>query len=73
MLCRYRFDPSHVISPVDVEIQTYLMYGEKSIRILARVLWDKLKIEEAMWEPQEAMRKQHPNFFTSKIFVDENP
>ncbi|KAA3477006.1 DNA/RNA polymerase superfamily protein [Gossypium australe] len=36
MLCQYRFDPSHVISPIDAEIQADLMYSEKPIRILAR-------------------------------------
>ncbi|KAA3487682.1 DNA/RNA polymerases superfamily protein [Gossypium australe] len=55
MLCRYRSDPSHVISP------TNFLYNEESIRILARemkelrnkcialvkVLWHKHGIEEA--------------------------
>ncbi|KAA3483669.1 DNA/RNA polymerases superfamily protein [Gossypium australe] len=80
-------DPSHVISPVDVEIQANLTYSEEPIKILAReikelrnkcialmkVLWHKHGIEEATWEPEEALRKQYPNLFTSKIFTDENP
>ncbi|KAA3461452.1 receptor-like protein kinase [Gossypium australe] len=31
MLRRYRFDPSHVISPVDVEIQLDMLYSEEPI------------------------------------------
>ncbi|KAA3486556.1 DNA/RNA polymerase superfamily protein [Gossypium australe] len=61
-------DPSHVISPVDVEMQTDLTYSEEPIKIsaceikelrnkhiaLVKVLWHKHGIEEATWE---AMRK----------------
>ncbi|KAA3461980.1 receptor-like protein kinase [Gossypium australe] len=79
-------DSSHVISPVNVEIQADLMYNEEPIRILAceikelrnkcialvKVLWDKHGIEEATWEPEKAMQKQYPNLFTSRIFRDEN-
>ena len=36
MLCRYRSDPSHVISSSEIEIQPDLTYEEKPIRILAR-------------------------------------
>ncbi|KAA3480843.1 Retrotransposable element Tf2 [Gossypium australe] len=36
MLRRYRSDPSHVISPTEVEIQSGLSYSEEHIRILAR-------------------------------------
>ncbi|KAA3473789.1 receptor-like protein kinase [Gossypium australe] len=71
MLCRYRSDLSHVISPVEVEIQPDLTYNEEPIRILAReikelrnkrialvkVLWNRHGIEEATWEPEEAMQK----------------
>ncbi|KAG8481477.1 hypothetical protein CXB51_026210 [Gossypium anomalum] len=86
MLRRCRFDPSHVISPTEVEIQSDLSYSEEPIRILARdikelknkrialvkVLWHQHWVEEAMWEPEDAMRKQYPNLFTGKIFGDEN-
>ncbi|KAG8503420.1 hypothetical protein CXB51_001332 [Gossypium anomalum] len=87
MLRQYRLDPSHVISPADVEIQSDLSYSEESIRILAqemkelrnkrialmKVPWHKYGIEEATWEIEEAMWKQYPNLFTGKIFEDENP
>ncbi|KAA3469324.1 DNA/RNA polymerase superfamily protein [Gossypium australe] len=36
MLRRYRSDPSHVITPTEVEIQSDLSYSEEPIRILAR-------------------------------------
>ncbi|KAA3439023.1 reverse transcriptase [Gossypium australe] len=78
MLRRYRSDPSHVISPTEVEIQPDMTYSEEPFKILARetkelrnkkinlvkVLWQKHGIEEATWEPEEAMRKQYPNLFT---------
>ena len=64
-----------------------MTYSEEPVKILARetkelrnkkinlvkVLWQKHEIEEATWEPDEAMRKQYPNLFTGKIFEDENP
>ncbi|KAA3460874.1 reverse transcriptase [Gossypium australe] len=40
---------------------------------LVKILWKKHGIEEATWEPEEAMRKQYTNLFTGKIFEDENP
>ncbi|KAA3477301.1 Integrase, catalytic core [Gossypium australe] len=36
MLQRYRSDPSHVLSPNEIELQLDLMYNEESIKILAR-------------------------------------
>ncbi|KAG8503648.1 hypothetical protein CXB51_001631 [Gossypium anomalum] len=87
MLRRYRSDPSHVISQPEVEIQPDMTYGEEPVKILARevkqlrnksivlvkVLWNRHGVDEATWEPEEAMRKQYPNLFTGKIFGDENP
>ncbi|NAW06108.1 hypothetical protein FGF99_24615 [Salmonella sp. gx-f8] len=87
MLRRYHSNPSHVISPTEVEIQPDMMYGEEPIKILARevkqlrnksialvkVLWHRHGIEEATWEPEEIMRNQYPHLFTGKIFEDENP
>ncbi|KAA3473391.1 receptor-like protein kinase [Gossypium australe] len=64
-----------------------MMYKEEPIRILAREIkelrnkhivlvkafWKRHGVEEATWEPEEAMRKQYPNLFTGKIFGEENP
>ncbi|KAG8483030.1 hypothetical protein CXB51_021959 [Gossypium anomalum] len=86
MLRRYRSDPSHIINPSEVEIQSDLSYEEEPIRILARevkelrnkkvplvkVLWLKHGIEEATWEPENSMKERYPNLFTGKIFGDEN-
>ncbi|KAG8485758.1 hypothetical protein CXB51_019146 [Gossypium anomalum] len=86
MLRRYRSDPSHIISPSEIEIQCDLSYEEEPIRILAhevkelrnkkvplvKVLWLKHGIEEATWETENSMKERYPNLFTGKIFGDEN-
>ena len=86
MLRRYRSDPSHLISPSEVEIQADMSYEEEPMRILARevkelrnkrvplvkVLWLKHGIEEATWETESSMKERYPNLFTGKIFGDEN-
>ncbi|KAK5784835.1 hypothetical protein PVK06_039374 [Gossypium arboreum] len=86
MLRRYRSDPSHVISPSEIEIQANMSYEEEPIRILSRevkelrnkrvplvkVLWLKHGIEEATWETENSMRERYPNLFTGKLFGDEN-
>ncbi|KAK5802526.1 hypothetical protein PVK06_030126 [Gossypium arboreum] len=86
MLRRYRSDPSHVISPSEIEIQANMSYEEEPIRILSRevkelrnkrvplvkVLWLKHGIEEATWETENSMKERYPNLFTGKIFGDEN-
>ncbi|KAA3469982.1 receptor-like protein kinase [Gossypium australe] len=80
MLHCYRSDPSHVISPSEIEIQPDMTYNEEPIRILARevkqlrnkkialvkVLWQRHSVEEAIGEPEEAMRKQYLNLFTDQ-------
>ena len=87
MLRRYRSDPSHVIVPTEAEIKPDMTYGEEPVKSLDRevkqlrnksvalvkVLWKRHGVEEATWEPEEAMRKQYPNFFTCKIFENEDP
>ena len=87
MLRRYKSDPSHVISPSEIEIQSNMMYEEKPIRILARevkelrnkkiplvkLMWHRQGVEEATWESEDYIRQQYPNLFNGKIFEDENP
>ncbi|KAA3483477.1 DNA/RNA polymerases superfamily protein [Gossypium australe] len=77
MLRRYRSDPSHVITPSEIEIRSDMTYEEEPIRILARetkelrnkkiplvkVLWNKHGVEEATWEPEDSMRQQYPILF----------
>ena len=87
MLRRYRSDPSHVISPSEIEIQSDITYEEKLICILAceikelrnkkislvKVMWHWHGIEEATWEPEDTVRQQYLNLLRGKIFEDENP
>lgn len=61
LLRRYKSDPSHVISPTEVEIEPDMSYSEESIKILAqeikrlrnknialdKVLWHRHGVEEA--------------------------
>ena len=60
MLRRYRSDPSHIISPAEIELRPDMTYEEEPIKILARevkqlrnksvalvkVLWQKHGVEE---------------------------
>ncbi|KAA3480955.1 DNA/RNA polymerase superfamily protein [Gossypium australe] len=78
MLRRYRSDPSHVICPSEIEIQSDLTYEEEPIRILARevkelqnkkillvkVMWHKHGVGEATWETEESMKELYPHLFT---------
>ncbi|KAG8478649.1 hypothetical protein CXB51_028449 [Gossypium anomalum] len=87
MLRQYRSDPSHIISPTEIELRPDMAYEEELIKILARevkklrnksvalvkVLWQKHGVEETTWEPKKTMRNQYPHLFTGKIFEDENP
>ena len=77
MLKKYISDPSHILSQEPVEVQTDLTYEEKPVRILDReektlrnrtismvkVLWRNHKVEEATWELESEMRKNHPGLF----------
>ncbi|XP_012468937.1 uncharacterized protein LOC105787016 [Gossypium raimondii] len=83
---RYRSDPTHVISPSEIEIRSDMSF-EEPIYILARevkelrnkkislvkVLWHKHRVEEATWEPEDTMKERYPHLFTDKILGDENP
>ncbi|KAA3473697.1 DNA/RNA polymerases superfamily protein [Gossypium australe] len=86
MLRKYRSDPSHVITPSEIELRSDLTYDEEPILILARemkelrnkriplvkVLWNRHGVEEATWEPEDSMKQQYPILFNGKIFEDEN-
>ncbi|KAA3483008.1 retrotransposon protein [Gossypium australe] len=77
----------HALSLRSFAYTTGYAYEEEPIKILARevkqlrnkdiallkVLWQRHGVEEATWEPEEAMREQYPNLFTGKIFEGENP
>ena len=52
---------------------TILPYWNSKKISLVKILWHKHGIEEATWEPKDAMKEHYPNLFTGKIFGDENP
>ncbi|XP_039034120.1 uncharacterized protein LOC120170211 [Hibiscus syriacus] len=66
MLLHYRSDPTHIITPDEIEIQSDLTYKEEPVQILAyenkqlmnktiplvKVLWRNHKVEEDTWEPE---------------------
>ncbi|KAJ9177062.1 hypothetical protein P3X46_012315 [Hevea brasiliensis] len=77
MLRRYRSDPSHVLQVEEIEVNPDLSYEEEPIKILAyevkqlrnkqihlvKVLWNHHSGQEATWEREEDMRRQHPQLF----------
>ncbi|KAG8472896.1 hypothetical protein CXB51_034783 [Gossypium anomalum] len=85
MLRRYRSDPSHILNPLEVEIQPDLSYEEEPVRILAhevkelrnkkislvKVLWVKHGVEEATWELEDTMKDRYPNLFTGRAQEDK--
>ncbi|KAJ8758502.1 hypothetical protein K2173_000223 [Erythroxylum novogranatense] len=78
MLRRYRSDPSHVIQADEVQLSHDLSYEEPPVQILdtkekvlrhktvqlVKVLWRNHSVEEAMWEPLEAMKEKYPYLFS---------
>ncbi|KAK8980504.1 hypothetical protein V6N11_081971 [Hibiscus sabdariffa] len=82
MLRKYRYDPSYVLKPDDMELYPNLSYEEEPVQILAcevkrlrnksvplvKVLWKSHKTEEAMWELEELMKEQYPQLFPSSKF-----
>ncbi|XP_016746878.1 uncharacterized protein [Gossypium hirsutum] len=77
MLKRYRSDPSHVVPVEEIDVRLDLTIEEKPMQILehdvkvlrkksvplVKVLWHNHGVEEATWEPEEAMRYQYPHLF----------
>ncbi|XP_070679796.1 uncharacterized protein [Malus domestica] len=74
MLRHYVSDPSHVIPPQPLEINSDLTYDEKSVTILdwkdkelrnktvhlVKVLWKNHSVEEATWETKDSMNLLTP-------------
>ncbi|KAA3453463.1 DNA/RNA polymerases superfamily protein [Gossypium australe] len=69
MLRRYQSDPSH--EPIHILAREMKELRNKKIP-LVKVLWNRHRIEEAMWESEDSMRQQYLNLFNGKIFGDEN-
>ncbi|XP_074265674.1 uncharacterized protein LOC141588118 [Silene latifolia] len=76
-LRKYVSDPSHVLEVENIELDEALTYAEVPIKILnskvcktrngeivfLKVLWYNHNVEEATWEPEEAMRERYPHLF----------
>ncbi|KAJ8770623.1 hypothetical protein K2173_021270 [Erythroxylum novogranatense] len=74
---RYRSDPSHVIQVSDIQLRDDLSYEEIPVAILdtkekvlrnktvqlVKVLWRNHAVEEATWEPLDAMKEKYPGLF----------
>ncbi len=77
MLRRYRSDPWHVLLVEEIKVNPDLTYEEEHIEILTydvkqlrnkqipqvKVLWNHHSSQEATWEREEDMRRQHPQLF----------
>ncbi|KAA3466744.1 DNA/RNA polymerases superfamily protein [Gossypium australe] len=73
----YHSNPSHVVLVEEIEVRPDLTFEEEPVQILDRdvkvlkrksvplvkVLWRNNGLEEATWEPEEAMRHQYPHLF----------
>ncbi|KAJ8749535.1 hypothetical protein K2173_025730 [Erythroxylum novogranatense] len=87
ILRRYRSDPSHIIQTSEVQLSDDLSYEEMPVPILdskekvlrnktiqlVKVLWRNHAVEEATWEPLDAMKERYPHLFneSGKNFEDE--
>jgi hypothetical protein len=75
-LRKYMSDPSHVITPDDIQLKENLSFevppmriGEKSTKLLrgreislVKVIWNP-KTGDATWEREDQMKKLYPNLF----------
>ncbi|CAJ2662068.1 unnamed protein product [Trifolium pratense] len=80
MLRKYLYDPSHVISHENIQLDENLSYTEhpvavvdKEIRRLrskdivsVKVLWKGPSGEETTWESEEVMRSKYPHLFENQ-------
>ncbi|XP_074314283.1 uncharacterized protein LOC141649492 [Silene latifolia] len=79
-LRKYVSDPSHILEMENIELDESLSYAEipkeildRKVRktrngetVLLKVLWSNHNVEEATWEPEEAMRERFPNLFDQR-------
>ncbi|XP_040939547.1 uncharacterized protein [Gossypium hirsutum] len=77
ILRQYHSNPSHIVSVEEIEVRPDLTIEEEPVQILERdvkvlrkkqvplvkVLWRNHGVEEATWEPEEAIRHQYPHLF----------
>ncbi|KAM1675098.1 hypothetical protein ACFX2K_041085 [Malus domestica] len=77
MLRHYISDPSRVISPQPLEINSDFTYDDELVTLLdwkdkelrnktvrlVKVLWRNHSVEEATWETDDRMREMYPRLF----------
>ena len=77
---KYHPDPTHVLSPEDIELDESLTYKERPIQVLDRkvkdlrnkqislvkILQRHHEVEEATWELKKGMREKYPELFANK-------
>ncbi|XP_031254745.1 uncharacterized protein LOC116112764 [Pistacia vera] len=77
LLCKYIYDPSHVLQAEEVNLKEKLIYEVRPVQILERkikefrnksiplvkVLWRNHKVEEATWEVKQDMRDRYLELF----------
>lgn len=73
----YISDPSHVLTPDELQLEDNLSYVEVPMKILdskvratrngevklVKVLWSNHKDDELSWESEDAMQAQYPHLF----------
>ncbi|XP_074297958.1 uncharacterized protein LOC141628766 [Silene latifolia] len=82
-LRKYVSDPSHVLEVENIKLDEALTYAKvlKEIldrkvhktrngeNVLLKVLWSNHNVEEATWEPKEAIRERYPHLFEQVYLV----
>ncbi|GAV85487.1 Chromo domain-containing protein [Cephalotus follicularis] len=77
LLRKYMANPSHVLRTEPIQVRQDLSYDEQPVEILdykeqilrtktiplVKVLWRNHGVEEATWELEETIRKEHPHLF----------
>ncbi|XP_027150278.1 uncharacterized protein LOC113750511 [Coffea eugenioides] len=83
LLKKYHPDPTHVLSPEDIELDESLTYKERPIRVLdwkvkdlrnkqiplVKVLWRHHEVEEVTWELEKDMREKYLELFANKALI----
>ncbi|XP_074265537.1 uncharacterized protein LOC141587975 [Silene latifolia] len=76
-LRKYVSDSPHVLEVENIELDEALTYAkvpkeilDRKVRktkngeiVLLKMLWSNHNVEEATWEPEEAMRERYPHLF----------
>ena len=80
LLKAYKTDSRHILNYEPINVQPDLTYEERPVRIvdtklqelrskevkLVKVIWKNRNVEEATWELEDEMRKNHPSLFNDQ-------